>query len=106
MAISQKAIKQAIIDYRGNVSRVAESLGVSRAAINKRVSKSSTLKRTLDEARDKRNDSVRDTLYELAVEDKNVAAAIFIAKSQLGWKETAVTEHDGGLEINIKYADS
>ena len=106
MAISHKAIKQAIIDHRGNITRVAESFGVSRQAITKRVNKSSTLKETLADARDMRNDSVRDTLYSMAVDDRVPSAAIFIAKTQMGWKETRVNEHtgkDGGAIAFIDY---
>jgi len=95
MAISQKALKAAIIEYRGNITKVAQSFGVTRAAIRHRVAKSTPLKETLQDARDMRNDSVTDTLYEMAVTDRVPSAAIFIAKTQMGWKETAVTEHTG-----------
>ncbi len=106
MAISQKAISEAIIDYKGNVSRVAESFGVSRQAITKRVNKSSTLKRVLQESRDSRNDRVIDVLYN-AADGGNITSAIFIAKTQMGWKETQVNEHKGSQEliINVKHDD-
>ncbi len=107
MAISQKAIAQAIKDYRGNVTRVAESFGVTRWAIDKRVGKSPTLKKVLQDARDSRNDSVRDVLYEEAVNNRNITAAIFIAKTQLGWVEkravdvTSDNKPLGGIRIYL-----
>ena len=101
MAISQKAIKKAIIDYKGNVSRVAESFGVSGGAIRNRIAKSATLKKTLQESRDSRNDRVVDVLYN-AADGGNVTAAIYITKAQMGWKETAVIEHKE-LIINVKH---
>lgn len=105
MAISHKAIKDAIIEYKGNVTKVALSFGVSRGAIINRVNKSDTLKEKLQEARDMRNDSVTDTLYEMAVTDKVPSVAIFIAKTQMGWKETAVTEHSGEVIIQLDWGD-
>ena len=106
MAISQKAIKEAIIEYKGNISRVAESFGKSRGTIYNRINKNDTLKRVLQESRDKRNDRVVDVLYN-AADGGNVTAAIYITKAQMGWKETAVTEHKGSQEliINVKHDD-
>lgn len=106
MAISQKAIEKAIIKYKGNITKVAQSFEVTRGAIQKRVSKSSTLKKTLQDSRDMRNDSVRDVLYEQAVDEGNTTAAIFIAKTQMGWKETQVNEHSGEPIIKITLVDN
>jgi len=105
MAISIGAIEQAIIDYGGNVSRVAESFGVSRGAIINRVNRSDTLKRALDEARDRRNENVRDVLYDMAISGEIPAATIFYAKAQLGWSEKQQVEHSGETRIIIEYAD-
>lgn len=100
MAISVSAIKQAIIEYKGNVTKVAESFESPRSTIASRIAKSDTLKKTLRDARDARNDSVRDTLYEQAVDKKNVTALIFIAKTQMGWTEKQHIEHSGGVSFS------
>ena len=99
MAISQKAIEKAIIEHKGNVTKVAQSFGVTRGAIQKRVAKSGTLKRILQESRDMRNDSVRDALYEEGVDKRNVTALIFIAKTQMGWTEKQEVKHTGNVSI-------
>lgn len=106
MAISQKAIKEAIIQYKGNLTKVAQSLDVSRGAIHNRVNKSDTLKKTLQDSRDMRNDSVRDVLYEQAVDEGNTTAAIFIAKTQMGWKEKQEIEHSGDLGVLVYVPDN
>ncbi len=98
-----KTIEAAIYQYRGNVTKVAESLGVRRTTISNRVVKSDTLKKALDTARNQRNDAVKDVLYEAAVLDKNITAAIFIAKTRMGWRETNITKHTG--KIIMSWAD-
>lgn len=61
MAISQKAIKEAIIQYKGNLTKVAQSFESPRSTIASRVAKSDTLKATLQEARDKQVDIIEAT---------------------------------------------
>lgn len=92
-----KAIKQ----YHGNVSKVALSVGLSRTTIYERINNSNIIKEALDDARENRNGEVTDALYEEAVDNRNIAALIFIAKTQMGWKEVNRVEHDIGYHVTI-----
>jgi len=52
----------------------------------------------LAEGKAKANIRVGNTLFQRAV-DGDTTAAIWWSKTQMGWKETNVTEHTGSLEL-------
>lgn len=58
----------------------------------------------------KANAKVAGALFKNAVENMNVAAQIFWAKTRMGWKETSVQEHsvaeDGSFKIEFVRASS
>ena len=105
MAISDAEIIKAVKRYHGNISKAAEYLQCSRKMIYERSAKSDSIKEAIEDARSERNDSVEDTLYKIAVDDENVTALIFIAKTQMGWKEVNKIESETELTVNVKFAD-
>ena len=67
---------------------IASRLGVSTKTLAK------ALGPVMEEERQGRLGRVASTLYSMAVDDRNTAAAIFIAKTQMGWRETAKTAEE------------
>jgi len=62
-------------------------------------------RRELDTAKIKANAKIGGTLFNKAV-NGDTTAAIFWAKTQMGWKETNVTEHSGSIEtIERRFID-
>ena len=49
----------------------------------------------------KANAKIGGTLFNKAV-NGDTSAAIFWAKTRMGWKETNVTEHAGGVSVNVQ----
>lgn len=104
MAVSVDAIVNAVKEYRGNVTKAAESLGLTDAAIYHRAKKSKAIKEAIDQSRNKRNSDIEDAIYKNAMAG-NTALLIFIAKTQMGWREVEHIESKNKTEIIIKYAD-
>lgn len=103
--VTNAQIVKAIKSNRGNISAAAQALGVDRTTIYTRMQKSSTLKTAVDEARSVTHDKVRQTIEDMALEG-NVPLLIFYAKTQMGWKETQVTEQKGELTYNLNWGDN
>lgn len=76
---------------------IALSIGITKPTLNKHY------RRELDTGRIKANAAVAQSLYKKATGDGSqaVTAAIFWAKTRMGWKETQVTEHTGGVAVAI-----
>jgi hypothetical protein len=73
---------------------IAAWFGVSTRTIERRCSKDSTFRDTIDQGRAKGRVSVRRNLFKLA-NAGNVAAAIFLSKNLLGYRDVVNTEHTG-----------
>ena len=58
-------------------------------------------RKELDTAATKANAKIGGTLFNKAV-NGDTSAAIFWAKTRMGWKETNVTEHAGGVSVNVQ----
>ena len=80
MAISIKALTESIIKHRGNVSAVARAHDVPRSTVASRITKSDTLKKIVQEARDTVLDDAEDMLYERMKESDTLL--IFYLKTQ------------------------
>lgn len=103
LTISQ--IEEALRKYDGNMTQVANSFGVTRQAISKRVNGSETLREITDELKSVLIDKVSNALIEKALSG-DITAAIFFLKTQAGWKETQVTEQKGELTYNLNWGDN
>jgi len=102
-----KQVTEAIAKHGGNISAIADALGVTRQTIYNRINESPTLEQKITDARETTKDKVRQTIEDLAL-DGNVPLLIFYAKTQMGWKETQVTEQKGESKtrIIIEYDDN
>ena len=58
-------------------------------------------RKELDTAATKANAKIGGTLFNKAV-NGDTSAAIFWAKTGMGWKETSVQEHQGGVSVNVQ----
>ena len=58
-------------------------------------------RKELDTAATKANAKIGGTLFNKAV-NGDTSAAIFWAKTRMGWKETSVQEHQGGVSVNVQ----
>ena len=58
-------------------------------------------RKELDTAATKANAKIGGTLFNKAVNGAT-SAAIFWAKTRMGWKETSVQEHAGGVSVNVQ----
>ena len=59
-------------------------------------------RRELDTAKIKANAQIGGTLFNKAV-GGDTTAAIFWAKTQMGWRDTTNGEHDGKIEVNVRF---
>jgi hypothetical protein len=106
--LSNKAIIEAVKKHRGNISKVAESLGCSRTAIHDRANKYYTIKKAIDEARDAFDDQVESVHYSAILKEENTAERIFHMKTRMrrrGYAEKVDHGVDGDITIKIQYAD-
>lgn len=70
---------------------IALSVGITKPTLHKHY------RAQLDNGRIKANGAIAQSLYKKATGEgpQSVTAAIFWAKTRMGWKETQVTEHAG-----------
>lgn len=47
------------------------------------------------------NAKVAESLFKMATQKMNVAAAIFWAKTRMGWREVAEIEHSGSFNVTV-----
>lgn len=98
MALSVKEIAQVLTAKDGNISETAKALGVTRFAIQKRVSKSAELQEIVSDARGAMVDVAESELGK-QVRSGNITAIIFTLKTQgkdRGYVErTEITGADG-----------
>ena len=106
--VTVKRIETAINELDGNITKVAEKLGVNRSTIYRRIDKSDRLKKALDNARESMLDHVESALYTKAKQG-DTTSMIFFLKTQgkrRGYIERQ--EHDmnpDGQSIRITIAD-
>ena len=77
---------------------IALSLEISAPTLRKHY------RRELDMGHIKANSAIAQSLFKKATGDGSqaVTAAIFWAKTRMGWKETIINEHSGG--VNLKHS--
>lgn len=100
----------ALRDTKGMVSLAARKLGCSLNTVQSYIKDFPTVKTARDEEREKMGDAVELALYDEAVNKRNTAALIFLAKTQFkdrGYVERQeVTGKDGGaIEVIYTYPD-
>lgn len=76
-------------------AQISRILGVGESTFQHACKKDDALRQTVLKGREKGNDKVHQTLFDMATNGKNPAATIFWMKVRSHWKETQVIEHTG-----------
>lgn len=86
----KETLLQLIKTHKGNLSRVADTLGTTRVAVRNRINADSELKAALDEARDRWLDDIEESVLSRANESNDTALQCFVLKTQgrhRGWEQ-------------------
>jgi hypothetical protein len=93
--LDKNLIKQAIIKYHGNLSRVADSLGTHRNVVRSHCDRDSDLKATLENARERLIDELEESVFERAVHSQDSSLQMFVLKTQgrhRGWEQSEMQD--------------
>lgn len=107
MGISIKAIEEAILEERGNISAVARKFDVARSTIASRIAKSDTLKSAVQEARDTMLDEAENILHN-KIYDGDTVSLLFYLKTigqSRGYIEKQQVQSDNVHRVIIEYDD-
>jgi len=107
MALTVKQVKKAIEQKDGNVSEVAESFGVDRSTIYRKIQKHKELKIALEDAREKFVDFTESKLKS-EVRKGNITAIIFTLKTigkHRGYVERQEYDHSGSINLMVSWDD-
>jgi len=101
MGVSVKALEKAIAEHRGNITRVALAVELSRKSVYARINASPALQEAMAEARETLIDLVEDGLYELALAGDRTAQIVVLnnhpVSKQRGWgPRSELTGANGG----------
>lgn len=86
----KKQIVNAIGKYRGNLSKVADSVGCSRYALRRYIDNNLEVKEVLDTARERWLDDIEESVLSRANESNDTALQCFVLKTQgrhRGWEQ-------------------
>lgn len=105
-SVTPEMVAAQIREKRGNLSAVADELGVSRQGLYKYIARYESLKKVVEEARERMKDMVESTLYSKALEGEGWAVCFFLktqAKDRGYVERSEVTGAAGGA---INYRDA
>lgn len=112
MGVSVKALEKAIAEHRGNITRVAQAVGLSRKSVYNRIEASPALQAAVQEAREALIDLVEGGLYDAAVRGSLTAQIAVLnnhpVSRQRGWgQRMELTGANGGpVVVKVEYVDS
>ena len=75
-------IEQLIIQYTGNLSRVADALGSSRGAIRGFVDRHPDVQQLLKDQRERQIDQLEASVFERAIDSNDTTLQLFLLKTQ------------------------
>ncbi len=106
MGVSVKALEKAIAEHRGNITRVAQAVKLSRQTVYRRIEVSPALQAAVQEAREALIDLVEGGLYDAAV-GGNLTAQIAVLNNhpvsrQRGWGQRLELTGANGGPVVIK----
>lgn len=106
MGVPVKALEKAIAEHRGNITRVAQAVKLSRQGVYKRIEASPALQAAMTEARETLIDLVEGGLYDAAV-GGNLTAQIAVLNNhpvsrQRGWGQRLELTGANGGPVVIK----
>src|SRR3954462_8222218 len=100
MSVTEAQVVFALTEARGNVSKAAQRLGLSRSTVHSWVRKSEAARAALDDARETAVDDIEDVLYSKAKKGEGWATMFFLqgrGRSRgFGTTRQEVTGADGG----------
>ena len=77
-----KLVDKLIKEHTGNVSRVADTLGVCRGVIRRLIDKQESLQITLKQARERQLDELEKSCFDRAIETNDTTLQLFLLKTQ------------------------
>ncbi len=83
-------IEELIIKHKGNLSRVAESVGSTRHCLRDVCNRNPSLKKALDDARERWIDNIEESVLSRAEDSNDTALQCFVLKTQgrhRGWEQ-------------------
>ena len=86
----KESLLELIKKHKGNLSRVADSLGTTRVAVRNRINSDPELKDCLDESRERWLDDIEESVLSRANESNDTALQCFVLKTQgkhRGWEQ-------------------
>ena len=106
MGVPVKALEKAIAEHRGNITRVAQAVKLSRQGVYKRIEASPVLQAAMKEAGETLIDLVEGGLYDAAV-GGNLTAQIAVLNNhpvsrQRGWGQRLELTGANGGPLRIK----
>lgn len=106
--IARKKLIAALEACGGNQSRAAESLGVTRAAVCMQLTRHPELRTILEQAVERRVDTIEDKLYSLCLEGDTRAITLFLkAKGKArGYVDRQEVTGAEGAEVVIRFVDA
>lgn len=75
-------IEQLIIQYTGNLSRVADAIGSSRGAVRNFVDKHEDLQQLLKDQRERQIDQLEASVFDRAIDGNDTTLQLFLLKTQ------------------------
>lgn len=82
MPFDKTVIMDLIVQYTGNLSRVAESIGSSRGAVRNFVDRNQDVKDLLIDQRERQLDELEASCFERAIDTNDTTLQLFLLKTQ------------------------
>ena len=86
----KETLLELIKKHKGNLSRVADTLGTTRVSVRNRINADPELKDCLDESRERWLDDIEESVLSRANESNDTALQCFVLKTQgkhRGWEQ-------------------
>ncbi len=80
--LSKDVIAKLIVESKGNLSAVADSIGSTRTSIRRVIDQDPTLIELLKEARERQLDALEQAVFDRAIEEKDTGLQCFLLKTQ------------------------
>ena len=80
--IDKELIRELIMKYSGNLSRVADSIGTTRGLIRRKCDEDESLKQALADARERKIDELEEAVIDRAIRTNDTGIQCFLLKTQ------------------------
>ena len=89
--LDKDIIRQQIIKYEGNISRVADSIGSCRGSVRTFIDRHEDLKQVLKDCRERQIDDLEESVFQRAKDSNDTTLQLFVLKTQgkhRGWEQS------------------